>query len=566
MSDTQATFFATLVDEWSRCGITDAVVGAGRRSTLLAGLLEVNSAIRVHVMVDERSASHFALGLSIATGRPAVMWCTSGTATVEFAAAVIEAHHSRVPLLVCTSDRPPELLHVRDWQAVDQRFLYAGSTRWSFDPGVADAAMRQSWRSIAARAFGETLHNPSGPGPVHLNLPIREPWTFDAGELPPGRPNGVPWHTWPRATVRPSNESIGALIAGERKGVIIAGNADYDYEPVHACARALGWPVFAEARSGTRVPESTTIAGYDALLRSPAFMEVHRPDVVVRFGMPVLSKTVTQWLQTHTPEQWLVSPFDEWTGTAGDAANIVRADIDEFCATVLALGPESADASWLQSWQRAERLAQRAIDEALLFDVVTEPFVARSLAHSLPEGSILFASTSMPVRDVEWYAPARRGLSVIANRGVSGLEGMVSTAAGVALNNAGPNVLLTGDLGFLYDLNALWTLKGISGDLQLTIVIVDNDGGGIFDAFPELRGLGQNVYERVTFAPHRTDIVAAVEGLDVPVSVVTDPARLVDTVVQKCVEGGLGVVYVPIDRDTSSTMRKNIHACVASAQ
>lgn len=215
-ADVQATFAATLVDEWVRAGVTDAVVAPGSRSTpLLLALTSRSSSIRVHVFLDERSAGFFAVGLGMATGRPAVVVTTSGTAAVELHPAVVEASHAGVPLLAVTADRPWELRDVGAPQTIDQTALFGRAVRWFADPGVPDAASSPAWRSLAARAVVEAV---VGRGPVHLDLPFREPLVGHPGPLPPGRPDGAPWHGPPARSASSSAPGTGALLLAERDG------------------------------------------------------------------------------------------------------------------------------------------------------------------------------------------------------------------------------------------------------------------------------------------------------------------------------------------------------------
>jgi 2-succinyl-5-enolpyruvyl-6-hydroxy-3-cyclohexene-1-carboxylate synthase len=560
MGDIQATFLATLIDEWSRAGVTDAVVCPGNRSTLLSALLETDARINVHVMVDERSAAYFALGLGKATGRPAVFWCTSGTATAQAHSALIEAHYAQVPLLVCTSNRPPELHHVRDWQSIDQSKLYEGMTRWSFAPGVADDAMRDSWRSIASRSVVETMHHPNGPGPVHLDLAIREPWNLPIDQLPPSRPNGAPWH---RVEIPDSIAStFGPSQWINKTGVFVVGECDVDAATLYEAANRLSWPVLAEARSGVRQPHPHCITSYDTLLRGEVFATSHQPEIVVQIGSPSISKTVATWIQNSGAELWVVDPYDLWRGSVGDASSILRVTPTSLCCSIVAADLQGEHNGWLESWQRAEAGAQRVFASMLdSVDEVNEPGIARRLASSL--GRInLFAATSMPVRDVESFSGAQLAAKVFANRGASGMEGLVSTAAGLATADPGrPTVLLVGDLSFLYDLNALWALPATN----LTIVVIDNNGGGIFSTLPQLKTIDPEVFERVIATPQNVDIPAIVTSLGVSVVVVERLADLVPACKQSITDGGLRVVYLRTDRARNADLHRRLTDEVANA-
>ena len=305
-ADVQATFAATLVDEWARDGLTDAVVCPGSRSTPLALALAAHGGVRLHVHHDERSGAFLALGLGLASGRPALVLTTSGTAAAELHPAVVEADLAAVPLLVCTADRPPELRDVGAPQAIDQVHLFGRSVRWYGDPGVPEAAGRDRWRALAARAYATTIG--ARPGPVHLNLPFREPLVGTPGPVPPPRA-GRPWtavvegaaSAGPSAppgaaapSLPPELEALVDDLAG-RRGVLVAGLAPVDGAAVHAAAEALGWPVVAEPRSPAWMPAPTLVPHIDAVLRSPRAAAVLRPDVVVRIGAPGSSRVVNEW-------------------------------------------------------------------------------------------------------------------------------------------------------------------------------------------------------------------------------------------------------------------------------
>jgi 2-succinyl-5-enolpyruvyl-6-hydroxy-3-cyclohexene-1-carboxylate synthase len=485
----QATFCATLVDEWARAGVTDAVIAPGSRSTPLALALAA-SPLQVHVVLDERSAGFFALGLGSATGRPAVVVTTSGTAAVELHPAVVEADLARVPMLVCTADRPPELHRVGAAQTVEQRLLFAESARWVFEPGVPDEASQWSWRSLAARAVLEART-----GPVHLNLAFRDPLLGDAAEPRPGRPDGSPWHQADPAPPTPATGEDVRLPDGVR-GVIVAGGGSPPCEDVHALADRLGWPVLADPRSRCRVPAPATVAAADAILRAATF----EPEFVLRLGGPWASKVVNQWLASLGAPQWLVDPAGAWPDPDRTAARVLSA---------LPQPGEPAPPDWLSAWREAEAAAQEAIDAA----AQGEPALARSLVAGLPDGAALVVSSSMPVRDVEWYSAPRHGIRVFANRGANGIDGVLSTALGVAASGV-KTVVLLGDLAFLHDVGAL-ALLARRPDLDVEVVVVDNDGGGIFSFLPQARVVEPERFEQLFGTPHGLDLEAVADGFGV---------------------------------------------------
>jgi 2-succinyl-5-enolpyruvyl-6-hydroxy-3-cyclohexene-1-carboxylate synthase len=568
----QGAWAATLVDEWARGGVTDAVVAPGSRSTPLAVALAGDGRIRVHVVLDERSAGFVALGLGIASGRPAVVLTTSGTAAVELHPAVVEAHQALVPLIACTADRPVELHDVGAPQTVDQRHLFGRSVRWYAEPGVADGEAVASWRSVAARSIAEAAGAP--PGPVHLNLAFRDPLLPDAADLPPGRGDGAPWHRLAATTTALADRELLSIVghfAGKRV-LVVAGAGAGDPSAVHALARVGGWPVFAEPRSGCRIPRPTTVAHADSILRHRGFASMHRPEIVLCIGAPPASKVVAQWLaevaEAGAPHV-AIAPAGVWWDPERTASVVAHADASVVCKQLtLALGDHPAPRRWLEEWQQADELAGSAIDALLARQSSpTEPRTARDLVAALPEGAALVVSSSMPVRDVEWFAAPRAGLSVYANRGANGIDGVLSTAVGVALARRdganGVTAALVGDIAFLHDSNALIGLR--HRDVDLVVVVVDNDGGGIFSFLPQASGLPADQFELLFGTPHgvRAEDVAAAHGIE---SVAVEDAAALAPAVASAVEaGGAWLLVVRTDRAANVKVHDDLHAAVARA-
>jgi 2-succinyl-5-enolpyruvyl-6-hydroxy-3-cyclohexene-1-carboxylate synthase len=500
----QATFAATLVDEWAHAGVTDAVICPGSRSTPLA--LALAERLRVHVRLDERSAGFFALGLAMASGRPTVICTTSGTAAAELHPAVTEAHHGRVPLIVCTADRPPELHHVGASQTIDQIGLYTTATRWASAPGVPDLGQLDSWRPLAARAVAEAQHGPHGPGPVHLNLAFREPLGGEPDTLPTR--HGPTLTTADRAAVAPSLSGRGLIIAG--------ANAARDPGLVARLGEALGWPVLADPRSGCRV--SGTIAATDAIVRA----DIPRPGTVVVLGAPWLSKALSAYVAAAAADGArvvAVDPWWQWVDPTHVQTEVHHADPDAWLA-VAAQSAVPTDAQWLARWQGYENAAQGAIDEAL-GDMLSEPLVARTVAR---QASTIMVSASMPMRDLEWFAPALpTPPRVLANRGANGIDGVVSTALGIAATGTRTTALL-GDLAFLHDVSGLVNLP----PLPCTFVVLDNGGGGIFSFLPQAEELSREKFELLFGTPPTSDIGRVAEGFGLPVREVSTLAELHD--------------------------------------
>lgn len=572
----QATFAAVVVDEWVRAGVTDAVVCPGSRSTPMALAIVQDGRLRVHVLLDERSAGFFAVGLALASGNPAVVLTTSGTAAVELHPAVVEASQAGVPMIVCTADRPPEKHAVGAPQTVVQDGLFAAAVRWAAPPGTGPDLPPTSWRSVASRTVGEARHGTGGPGPVHLDLAFREPLVeeVDPELMPPGRPDDQPWHAVVEAASGCTEQALAAVdvrVAG-RRGVIVAGGGAGDPVAVHRLAEALGWPVLADPRSGCRLPRRATVAAADALLRHPPFAAAARSEVVLRLGTTWASRVVEEWVAGSGADVVTADPHGLWVDPERVAGLVVRAHPTLLCEALADRLPVPAPHEWLDLWRRAERHAQDAFDELLApgaeDTVVTdpsEPGVARALVEAVPADGVLVASSSMPIRDVEWYGAPREHLRVLSNRGANGIDGVVSTALGVAASGVAPAVVgLVGDLAFLHDVGALWAARNLT-DAACVLVVVDNDGGGIFSFLPQARTLRKERFEQLFGTPHGLDVAAIAAAYGLPVTEAETVRELVDAVSDGLTGGGVSVVVVRTDRVTNVAAHAALHDAVAAA-
>lgn len=537
------SFCGVLIDEWRRAGMTDAVVAPGSRSTPLVVALIAEPRVRVHVVLDERSASYTALGIALASGRPVALVCTSGTAATHFHGAVVEASQAGIPLLVCTADRPPELQDVGAPQTITQRDLYGSAVRWACDAGVADPATATHWRSLAARAWCEAVGTP--PGPVHLNLMFREPLVGDEDDsAPPGRPNDQPWHRAPHApcAIEP-DPWLADLLAQSVRPLVVAGAGSPPSLALHDV------PVLSDHRA----PYPGTIAHWDSLLRAPSFADAHRPDLVLCTGSPPASKVLARWLDSLDVPRIVVTTTGRWVDPTRRASAVLAGDL---AATV------SGSPAWIRDWTGAADDAGRTIDRVLADHAeLVEPGIARTVLASAPTGSTIVASSSMPIRDLEGFASPRGDVRVLANRGANGIDGVTSTAIGVALTGA-PTVLLIGDLAFLHDAGALLGLG--ARQVALTIVVVDNDGGGIFSFLPQHDVLPSDQFERFYGTPHGIDLVELAQAHRLPARAVSDASTLA-TAVGAVGESGVRVVIARTRRDQNVAVHEALHAAVADA-
>ena len=553
-ADPQATFCATLVDEWIRLGVRCASIAPGSRSTPLALAITERSELHVEVFHDERSAAFAALGMGLATRVPAIVLCTSGTAATHFHGAVVEAHQSGVPMLVVTADRPPELHGVGAPQTIDQHRLYGSAVRAFFEPGVATADGAAQWRALAADAW--MAASSATPGPVHLNLAFREPLVGEVGALPPTRAHDAASldGVWPAVDV----ESLAALL-GSADGVIVAGEGIDDPGSVASLAGALGWPILADPRSGVgHYPGAITTA--DALLRQPGFAAGHPAGVVLQLGAPPASKVVGQWLAATGSGHVAVSPYGLVSDPQLVGAIQVHAAIGQLCDQLAELVRPAVSSARRGSWVAADSIAQGVfavmLDQA---DELDDPVVARATMAALPEAANLVVSSSMPIRDIEWFSAPRADISVFSNRGANGIDGVLATAIGVAVASERPTVVIIGDVALLHDSSSMVALA--SRTVDLTIVVTDNDGGAIFSFLPQAQSMPAERFEMLFGTPHGTDLAALAAAHRIPAVTVATVAELRSAVAT----AGSQLVRIATARGANVVIHQRLHDAVADA-
>ncbi|MFL5976652.1 MAG: 2-succinyl-5-enolpyruvyl-6-hydroxy-3-cyclohexene-1-carboxylic-acid synthase [Solirubrobacterales bacterium] len=591
---TQDTYLIlrAFVDELVRCGMRAACTAPGSRSTPIVLSLVRDERLRCFSHLDERVAGFFALGLAKASGLPVAVACTSGTAAVELAPAVYEARQARLPLIVLTADRPPELRDVGAGQTVDQLKLYGDAAKWFVEVGThAATPERLRWvRTLACRAWWTAASGRRGP--VHLNFPLREPLVLDEGVTLPhddsGRAGGRPWVTRPTVERVPSAAVLEALDAelGERRnGVVVAGRDDRHPDLPGAVARfaeRTGYPLLADPLSGAR-RGSAAIAHYDALLRDERFAANHVPDLVLRVGDLPTSKPLRQWLARHPDAlQVRLDPEEAWQDPDGVVGTVLAAHP---APTLDALGQgrgalqgvkvgkvpmsfysgggvaDPAKSPWLRAWREADRAAGEAI-ASVLGEGLSEPRVAAELGVRLPSTATCFVASSMPVRDVETFWPAREAPPrALGHRGANGIDGTISGALGAAAARGGPVVLLIGDVAFAYDVGALASARRLG--LSLTIVLLDNDGGGIFSFLPVARE-GDAFVEHVA-TPHGLDFGRVAELYGCAFERADDPEAFRAALDRGLQSAGVSIVEVSTDRDENVVLHRRVWDAVAQA-
>jgi 2-succinyl-5-enolpyruvyl-6-hydroxy-3-cyclohexene-1-carboxylate synthase len=558
-------FARVLVDELVRGGVTDAVVAPGSRSAPVAVALaaaERDGRVRLHVRVDERTAGFLALGLAKRSGSPVPVLTTSGTAAAHLHAAVLEADAAGVPLLALTADRPPELRATGANQTIEQVGLFGPVVRWAADVGVPEAgredAQNRYWRSLVSRALAGARGALSGdPGPVHLNLALREPLLPDA-EVPAsldgvwaGRDRGAPWTdvALPAAPPRPAS-------SGPPRTLVVVGDCPPALGRAAAeLADACHWPVVAEPSSGSWGAAGAVRSGA-LVLGAPHWLAAHRPDRVLVVGRPTLSRPVQSLLADPGVRVEAVAAGPRWADAARGAARVALA--------LPAAGGVLAE-GWRPAWTAAADRAGAAVDGVLdETGALTAARLARDVVAALPAGALLVLGSSTPVRDVDRLAVPRGDVTVLANRGVAGIDGTVSTAIGAALAHArdsgGPAFALLGDLTLLHDLTGL-----VLGDDEpapdLTLVVRDDDGGGIFAQLEPGEDRHARDYRRVFGTPHGRDLVAVARALGWAAGPVRGPEELPAALAA----GGPRVVVIRTDQRAEADLAARLRTAVADA-
>jgi len=578
--DNIAAFTAGLVAN----GITNVVISPGSRSTPLSITLDAHPALRTWIHLDERSAGFFALGIGRVTGRPAVLVCTSGTAAANYLPAVVEAHHAGVAMIVCTADRPPELLGWGAGQTIDQHGIFGTATRWAVDLPVASEWNAVQAERVAMRAVAAATG--TNPGPVHINWPFRLP--LEPKVAPVVRESMfVPAITKPRSASAESVESLLEL-AGVERGVVVAGPNDgigLDGEHSLAAAvirfaRAAGWPVIGEPLTQLRrgpvdaeADPTNVIPNAGRLLDDRRFAALHAPSVVVRVGRAPTTKSVRLWMESHRPQRVvLIDPAGHWhepsftlTDHLGDDPTVL------LNGTAQALESSASDGGcpsspWLESWRVADASAEAAIAEVIGSEPLMAAATARVVVESMPTGSVLLTSNSMPVRDLDSFAPVGDPrVSIVGNRGASGIDGITSTALGAAAVSAAPVAMLIGDLALLHDLGGLTAARRLG--IHLTAVCVDNDGGEIFSMLPIAAHGSDAEFGRLFRTSHGIDL-AGIDGFaGVQVSMAETSQQLARLVSDSMADGrpGVDLIIVRFDPEADIEQHRRLAAAISEA-
>ena len=593
----------TFFDELARAGVHHACACPGSRSTPLAMIAAEREDIRLWMHLDERSAAFFALGIAKQTGTPVAVICTSGTAAANFMPSVVEARYGRVPLILLTADRPPELQEIGAPQTIDQHNLFGQHAKWFTSmmlPEATPEALRYA-RTTAARAVAIARSAPSGP--VHVNMPFREPLvpvaprievvgSSDTHQRSSGRPYldvSVGFRAPDAGAIQRLAMDLGEI----DQGLIICGPIEVVgfADEVAALAAALNFPILADPLSGVRSgvhDRANIIDAYDALLRDPAFVDLFVPHTILRFGAMPTSKPVLQYVRRN-PEcrQIVIDGAGGWNEPTGLAADLIHADEAAFCVAlsdaVMSIDTRSLDANprirwstvhaigagagsptgWTSMWREANRIARQEIDATI--NALEEPFEGGAIAmlcNQLPHGATLIAGSSMPVRDLDTFVGStERAVRFMSNRGANGIDGVVSTALGIAAASNDPVVLAIGDISFYHDLNGL--LAARQYPINLTVLLLNNDGGGIFSFLPQ--AANPINFEQLFGTPHGLSFGPVVEMYGGRFYRPNDQSELRSMLKSALSTPGLHVVEVQTERNRNVELHRRVWPAVASA-
>ncbi|MEZ4703218.1 MAG: 2-succinyl-5-enolpyruvyl-6-hydroxy-3-cyclohexene-1-carboxylic-acid synthase [Rhodothermales bacterium] len=553
-------FWAYLVvEELVRCGVDHFFLAPGSRSTPLVVAIAEHPRATHTIHYDERGTSFAALGYARATGRPACWVTTSGSALANGFPAIVEASADRVPMVLLTADRPPELRDTGANQTIDQVKLFGGYVRRFVDlpAPTVDIAPGYVLTTIDAAVHAART------GPVHLNAMFREPLAptasgFDAeaygGPVAGWRSGEAPFTTYEQPASVPAGDTRAeAVLRTARRGLILAGRlpSTAAAQAVAALAAARGWPLVADIGSQLRLDARTTgaIAHGEMLVGTPAFAGAHAPDCILQVGDRLTSKRLFSLPASH-PEavHIVVHPSGDRLDPLHGVSHRVEADIAAFCTRLAAQPADAAEAGWLHAWREADRRAGEALDAHVAGGALTEPAVARLVSRWVPEGSALCLASSMPIRDMDRFAASSgAGALVVSNRGASGIDGTFATAAGVAIGHEGPVILVMGDLAFLHDLNSMPLLKAARG--PLVVVLVNNQGGGIFSFLPI--STFPHVFEHYFATPHDHAFAHAASLFGVPYAAPADEGAFREAFFAALSRPGPSLIEVRTDRQAN---------------
>ena len=536
-----------LLDALQESGVKQVVLSPGSRSTpvaILLGQLEDQGKIKLYLDVDERSAAFFGLGLAKASGQPVLLVCTSGTAAANYYPAIWEANSSNIPLVVLTTDRPPELQAIGTPQTLDQPKMYSSAVKVSFQlPAPSESAADQELTYttyIAHKAVAIALAHPRGP--VHLNLPLRKPLMPDLKQVPDTTASQPTQIQLTASLSAEAQAQLTNLFAG-KKGLIVAGpvpDGQQNAAAISAFAAQMNWPILADPLSGLRGTANALTTGDQIFKAVSKLPQTFQPEVILRTGATLVSAPVTNWLAKKSAPVVYLDADRSWRDHSLSTTTVVAADAAQILPQLSGLVGVTPD--WFAQWQRLDQTVAKTLRENTQQAELTEPAVARVIGDNLPADSTLFVSNSMPIRDIdEQFRPQTSGIKVLCNRGADGIDGVNSTALGVAAHSRA-NYLYIGDLAFFHDLTGLMMARQYQ--LNLTVIVQNNNGGGIFSILPQYQEKTQ--FEKVFGTPLNLNLPALAQFYAAKYVQVTDADQLAAEIQRQ--PQGLTIVEVPVKR------------------
>lgn len=560
----------TIVDQLHSLGVRHACISPGYRNAPVSLAFANHPGFEIHTHIDERSGGFFGLGIGKITGTPAVILCTSGTAAVNFYPSVVEAFYSGTPLIVLTTDRPPELRQIGANQTIDQIKLFGDHVHFFAEVTTPDLQLTGYLRHLLDQAYSQAIGVPAGP--VHLNIPLREPLTPAKGEpeLPlPATEDTAGADVGKRIWQVPDLKHLKADILKHRHGALVVG----PMPPMEGFSPALrdlsiatGYPVLAEGTSQVRyAPEfhNRAIENFDILLGNKGFQEQFHPEVMIRIGARPTSKVLTESLSRHPGSLYVIGESGLWNDADQQASAVYAADPTGFCRALAAeVGSQTPDENWLASLQKFDQQANEVIRESLSPEALFfEGHVANLCVQLVPKDGVLYVGNSMPVRDLETFGLAvdrSAPLTVLSNRGASGIDGMVSSALGAATATHCPVLLYLGDMSFLHDLGGL---AAATEAMNLTIVVVNNNGGGIFSFLPMADE--SEIFTRLFTMPHGFTFRSGAEMFGVGYAHATSYQETRQAIGAFLGQPGVQVVEVAIDQKANVARHREIQEALA---
>ncbi len=572
----------TFVQELASLGVKYACISPGSRNTALTIAFSENKAIKSYVIIDERSSGFFALGLAKASQSPVAVVSTSGTAVAEFYPAIIEAYYHHVPLIVCTADRPPELLNCGANQTINQGNIFRNHIRWYFNLGLPELSVKRllNLKTIAARAYFESIVNSRGP--VHLNFPFRKPFepndfTDEIQEdLIKTKISSVKLTTTTSENIKSTyskkdyNE-LYKLLKKTKKGLIIAGPDYIDADFAESCsllAAKLKYPVLADGISHLRFgrhSKRNILVNFEGFLRSDSFLNKWEPELILQFGKTPTSKGFELFFENTNSVKYLVNEFADWYDPSNKAEAVIGLKPSVYCKQIIdLLGKdkfERIENDWLDFYLKLEEISlanrKKIIDKA---DFPFEGRIIGEITSLLPDNSMLMISNSMPVRDTDYFAvKLNKNICIYNNRGASGIDGITSTALGIQAHSQKPTVLITGDLAFYYDLNGL--LTSLKYKIPLVVILINNNGGGIFQMLPI--SSYESVFNDYFITPHNLNFSSIVKAYGGSLTNITGWNHLEAEFRTALKQKKLTVLHIRTDSKQSADLRRKYWAKIS---